>query len=128
VILIGFLDFFVNIYVALAYIPHLTFIIIWFLIYFIKKDKKKSTRLAIDITTALLLGTVAMQMHKLFGSWFGFWFMLFLILLITGLIGRQQNDLRGFVHLPRILKILSRIGFVVLSFFYVVLLLVGLIF
>lgn len=126
-ILIGFIHFIISIYKALAYIPHLSFIVIWFLIYFIKKDKKKSTRLAIDITTVLLLGTVAIQMHSIFGSWFGFWLMLFMILLITGIIGRQQNDLRGVVHLPRILKILSRIGFVVLSFIYVVLLLISLI-
>jgi hypothetical protein len=126
VIIIGFIHFIENFYKALAYIPHLTFFVIWFLIYFIKKDKKKSTQLAIDITTVLLLGTVAMQMHKLFNSWFGFWFMLLTILLVTGFIGRQQNDLRGFVHFPRILKILSRIGFVVLSFFYVVLLLISL--
>jgi hypothetical protein len=126
VIIIGFIHFIENIYKALAYIPHLTFIVIWFLIYFIKRDKKKSTRLAIDITTVLLLGTVAMQMHKIFNSWFGFWFMVLIILLVTGLIGRQQNDLRGVVHFPRILKILSRIGFVVLSFFYVVLLLISL--
>ena len=126
-ILIGFIHFIISIYKALAYIPHLSFIVIWFLIYFIKKDKKKSTRLAIDITTVLLLGTVAIQMHSIFGSWFGFWLMLFMILLITGIIGRQQNDLRGVVHLPRILKILSRIGFVVLSFIYVVLLFTSLI-
>lgn len=126
-ILIGFIQLIISIYKALAYIPHLSFIVIWFLVYFIKKDKKKSTRLAIDITTVLLLGTVAMQMHTIFGSWFGFWFMLFIILLATGIIGRQQNDIRGFVYLPRILKILSRIGFVVLSFIYVVLLLISLI-
>jgi hypothetical protein len=126
VILIGFFHFVVSVYKALAYIPHLTFIVIWFLIYFIKRDKKMSTRLAIDSTTVLLLGTVAMQMHKIFNSWFGFWLMLFIILLITGFIGRQQNDLRGYVYFPRILKILSRIGFVVLSFFYVVLLLISL--
>jgi hypothetical protein len=125
VILIGFIHFIVNLYKALAYIPHLTFIVVWFLIYFLKRDKKKSTRLAIDITTVLLLGTVSMQMNKLFGSWLGFWFMLLIILLATGLIGRQQNDLRGFVHLPRIFKILSRIGFVILSFFYVILLIIG---
>lgn len=124
---IGFIHFIENIYKALAYIPHLSFLVIWFIIYFIKKDKKKSTRLAIDITTVLLIGTVAMQMNKLFNSWFGFWFMLLLLLLITGFIGRQQNDLRGFIHLPRILKIISRIGFVVLSFFYVVLLLISLV-
>jgi asparagine N-glycosylation enzyme membrane subunit Stt3 len=126
VIPIGFIHFVGSIYKALAYIPHLTFILIWFLIYFIKRDKKKSTRLAIDITTVLLLGTVSMQMQKIFNSWFGFWFMLLIILLITGFIGRQQNDLRGFVHFPKILKILSRIGFVVLSFVYVVLLIISL--
>lgn len=126
-ILIGLIIFIIQIYKALAYIPHLTFLIIWFLIYFIKKDKKKSTRIAVDIAAVLLLGKVAMQMHTIFGSWFGFWFMLFIILLLTGIIGRQQNEIRGFVHLPRILKILSRLGFVVLSFIYVVLLLIGLI-
>jgi hypothetical protein len=102
VIIIGFINFIEIIYKAIAYIPNLTFIVMWFLIYFIKKDKKKSTQLAIDITTVLLLGTVAMQMHKLFNSWFGIWFMLLTILLVTGFIGRQQNDLRGFVHFPRI--------------------------
>jgi hypothetical protein len=126
VIIIGFIHFIEIIYKALAYIPHLTFIVMWFLIYFIKHDKKKSTQWAIGITTVLLLGTVAMQMHKLFNSWFGFWFMVLIILLVTGFIGRQQNDLRGFVHFPRILKILSRIGFVVLSFFYIILLLISL--
>jgi hypothetical protein len=114
------------IYKALAYIPFLTFIVIWFLIYWMKKDKKLSTRWAIDITTVLLLGAVAMQMHKLFSSWFGFWLILFIMLLATGLIGRQQNELRGVVHLPRILKIMSRLGFVVLSFLYIVLLLISL--
>jgi hypothetical protein len=123
---IALIDFFVGIYKALAYIPFLTFFVIWFLLYFMKRDKKFSTRLAIDITTVLLLGKVSMQLHQLFGSWFGFWSMLFIILLVTGLIGRQQNELRGSVHLPRILKIMSRIGFVVLSFFYIVLLIIGL--
>jgi hypothetical protein len=126
VIIIGFINLIEIIYKALAYIPHLTFIVIWFIIYFIKHDKKKSTQWAIDITTVLLLGTVAMQMHKLFNSWFGFWLMVLMILLITGFIGRQQNNLRGFVHFPRILKILFRIGFVVLSLFYVILLLINL--
>jgi hypothetical protein len=118
--------FFAGIYKALAYIPFLTFFVIWFLLYFIKRDKKFSTRLAIDITAVLLLGKVAMQLHQLSGSWFGFWFMLFIILLVTGLIGRQQNDMRGFIHLPKILKIMSRIGFVVLSFFYIVLWIISL--
>jgi hypothetical protein len=126
VIIIGFINFIEIIYKAIAYIPHLTFIVMWFLIYFINHDKKKSTQWAIDITTVLLLGTVAMQMHKLFNSWFGFWLMVLMILLVTGFIGRQQNNLRGFVHFPRILKILSRIGFVVLSLFYVILLLISL--
>jgi hypothetical protein len=126
VIIIGFIHFIEIIYKALAYIPHLTFIVMLFIIYFINNDKKKSTQWAIDITTVLLLGTVAMQMQKLFNSWFGFWFMLLIILLVTGFIGRQQNNIRGFVHFPRILKILSRIGFVVLSFFYVILLLISL--
>jgi hypothetical protein len=123
---IALIDFFVGIYKALAYIPFLTFFVIWFLVYYIKRDKKFSTRLAIDITAVLLLGKVSIQLHQLFGSWFGFWFMLFIILLVTGLIGRQQNQLRGSVHLPRIMKIMSRIGFVLLSFFYVVLLIVSL--
>jgi hypothetical protein len=123
---IALIDFFVGIYKVLAYIPLLTFLVIWFLIYYLKRDKKFSTGIAIDITTVLLLGKVSMQLHQLFGSWFGFWFMLFIILLVTGLIGRQQNDLRGSIHLPRIMKIMSRIGFVVLSFFYVVLLIISL--
>jgi hypothetical protein len=123
---IALIEFFANIYKALAYLPFLTFIVIWFLLYWMKRDKKFSTRIAIDITTVLLLGKVSMQLHQLSGSWFGFWVILFILLLVTGLIGRQQNDLRGFVHLHKIVKILSRIGFVVLSFFYVVLLIIGL--
>jgi hypothetical protein len=121
---IALIDFFAGIYKALAYIPFLTFFVIWFLLYFMKRDKKFSTRLAIDITTVLLLGTVSMQLHQLSGSWFGFWCILFILLLGTGLIGRQQNELRGYIHLPKIMKILSRIGFVVLSFLYVVLLII----
>jgi hypothetical protein len=122
---IGFIgSFFVQIYWLLSFIPFLSFVVIWFASYLITSDKKKSTRFSIDITSILLIGAVASQMHKLFGSWFGFWLLLFILLLTTGLIGRKQNELRGAINIPRILKIMLRIGFVVLSFIYVVLLII----
>ncbi|MDB5052310.1 MAG: hypothetical protein JWM44_360, partial [Bacilli bacterium] len=100
------LNFAVHFYAALAFIPYLSFIVLWFITYFITHDKKKSTRISIDVTTLLLIGAVARQLHKLFGSSLGFWILLFILLLSAGLIGRQQNDLRGTVNVMRILKIM----------------------
>jgi hypothetical protein len=119
------IGFIVSLFTILAFIPFLTFFVIWFIVYLIKHDKKLSTHIAMDITALLLLGKVADQLHKLTGSWFGFWLLVFIMLVATGLIGRKQNEIRGAVIVPRILKILLRIGFVVLSFFYVLLLIIS---
>ncbi len=110
----------------LIFIPYLSFVVIWFIAYYAMRNKKKATGLSIDITAFLLVGAVANQMHKLFGSWLGFWLMLFVILLIIGLIGRKQNELRGQINPARITKIIMRMGFVVLSFLYIVLLILNL--
>jgi hypothetical protein len=122
---VTYIGFIVSIYNTLTFIPFLTFFLIWFAAYLIKHDKKLSTHLAMDITALLLLGKVSNQLHKLTGSWFGFWLLVFIMLIATGLIGRKQNEIRGAVNVPRILKIMLRIGFVVLSLFYVVLLIIS---
>lgn len=78
-----------------------------------------------DITSVLLIGSVSIMLHEIFRSWFVFWLLMLLFLIAAGLIGRQQNVLHGSIDVAKILKILSRIGFLVLSLIYIVLVIIS---
>lgn len=118
----------VHVYDILVFFPFLTFVVLWFIVYFFQRNKKKATWVSIDVTAFLLVGAIAKQLHKLFGSWLGFWLLVLAILVIIGLIGRRQNELRGSINFPRIARIMLRIGFIALSCLYIVLLILNLIF
>jgi len=128
----GLINFFINMgvhfYDAIIFFPFLSFAILWFIIYFILRNKKTATRISIDVTALLLLGAIARQMNHLFGSMLGFWLLILAILLAIGLIGRKQNELRGYIDFTKIARIMLRFGFIVLSCLYIVLLVLNKIF
>lgn len=119
-----FVNWIVNTYAFLAVIPFVPFIFFWFLFYSIFRDKKKSTRLAMDITTLLLVGSVSFMFNKIFASGFGLYLILLFFLLAFGFIGNMQHRKTGSNDFSKIIKIIWRIGFVVLSLVYLVLLFV----
>jgi len=121
-------EWLVNFYAVLATISFLSFPLFWFIVYFVYKDKKKATRVAMDITTFLLVGSVSVMYDHLFSpSFSGFWIIMLCFLIGAGLIGNKQNREYGQIDVKRIIKVIWRLGFLVLSFFYFVFLLVGLV-
>ncbi len=78
-----------------------------------------------DVTTLFLIGSVAVMSNRLFQSGMLFWTVVLLFLVLAGLLGNLQTRIRGRVDMGKIAKTLSRLGFVVLSACYVVLLIIG---
>ncbi|WP_253735733.1 DUF3397 family protein [Paenibacillus sp. FJAT-26967] len=108
-----------NLYAALAMLPILSFVLIWIIVYAFTKHKKKSVRITMDITTFLLLGSVASLWNQIFVSSFGLWFLLLLILIVFGLIGGYHTDKKGKVELGKSLRIVWRLSFMGLTVLYV---------
>ncbi|GKS12501.1 hypothetical protein YDYSY3_35010 [Paenibacillus chitinolyticus] len=115
----SFIDGLSSIYAVLALLPFLSFVLIWIIVYIVTKEKKKSTRITMDLTTFLLLGSVASLWNSLFSSSFGLWFLLLVILIVFGLIGGYQNDRKGKMELGKSLRIVWRLSFMGLSLLYV---------
>jgi hypothetical protein len=120
-------DFFVNVYSLLAAFPFITFIIVWFAVYFFLKNKKTTTRLSMDITMLFLIGSVAVIWNHLFQAQFGFWLIVLMLLIAFGLIGGFQNHAKGQTDLVKVFRIVWRLGFLTLSILYIVLLLANIV-
>lgn len=114
-----------QVYTVLAMVPFVAFFLTWFLVYWLTKDKKKATHASMDITSLFLLGSVAVMSRKLFESGMLFWTVVLLFLIAGGMLGNMQNRMRGRIHMLKITRTLGRVGFVVLSFCYIVLLIIG---
>lgn len=119
--------FLVNVFSFLSVAPFVSFFIVWIVVYFVYKQKKKATELAMDVTNVFLIIAVSAMYNEIFNSKLGFWIIALCLLLATGLIGNAQNRLKGRLDFPRIYKIVWRIGFVVLICFYVIFMIVGII-
>lgn len=118
-------DWILQIYALLAIIPFLSFLLLWLLHYAFKRDKKKATALAMDITTFLLMGSVSVMYDRIFKGVGGFWIILLLFLIAAGLIGGVQNRLKGAVDVRKLIRVVWRFGFLFLSLFYVLFLFIG---
>jgi hypothetical protein len=116
-------DFFVNVYSWLAALPFITFFLIWFVTYLFLKNKKMTTRLAMDITMLFLIGSVSVIWNHLFQAKFGFWLIVMVLLIAFGLIGGYQNHAKGKTDLFKVFRVVWRLGFLTLFMLYIVLLL-----
>ncbi|WNR46424.1 DUF3397 domain-containing protein [Paenibacillus roseipurpureus] len=117
----GILNFLSTIYAALAVAPFITFIVLWFIVFFFLKDKKMTTRLTMDVTTIFLLGSVSLMWNKLFHTQFGFWLIVLLLLISFGIIGGYQTHLKGQTNLLKVGRVVWRLSFLGLSSLYIVL-------
>lgn len=113
-------------YASLAVVPFIPFILVWSIVYFLKKEKKKATHWAMDVTTVFLFGVVAVLYDVIFESSFGFYLLLLLFLLAFGLHGNAQMRKFGKVNLRRAGKVVWRLGFFGLSAAYVLFMAIGL--
>lgn len=117
----------IHIYAFTAAVPFLWFFIIWLSAYWWRKDSKFATKLAMDVTTLLLIGCVSGLFKSIFGGSFGFYLILLFFLIGYGLIGNFQRRVKGTLNHRRIFRMLWRVGFLVLSAIYFLFVVIGLI-
>jgi hypothetical protein len=73
-----------------------------------------------DITTAFLIGCVAVLFDRLFSSHFGLYGILLFMLLGGGLLGNAQFRKRGNIDAKKIFRAVWRLSFFTMSILYVV--------
>lgn len=125
VIVSSFIDAIARIYAVLAVVPYIPFLLVWFVVYFLKKEKKLATKWAMDVTTAFLIGVVAALYNTIFQSTFGFYLLLIFFLLAFGLLGNFQYRSKGRADLRRIARAVWRLGFLGLTAAYLVLIIIN---
>ncbi|GGD71132.1 DUF3397 domain-containing protein [Paenibacillus nasutitermitis] len=114
-----------NVYAALAMIPVVPFILIYFGYASISGDRKRALRLAMDATTALLIGCVAVLFNRIFHSNFGLYGILLVFLLGGGLLGNVQYRAKGILDFKRVGRAVWRLGFFLMAILYVLLMCIG---
>ncbi|KKC47017.1 DUF3397 domain-containing protein [Paenibacillus sp. D9] len=112
-------------YALLAMIPFIPFALIFFTARAVTGDRKRSLRLAMDITTALLIGCVAVLFNRIFSNSFGLYGILLVMLIGGGLLGNLQFRKRGQVDVRKIFRAIWRLGFFAMGIMYIVLMAAG---
>lgn len=118
-------ELFKQMYAYMAVVPIVPFLLVYFAGLAYSRDKKIAIRLAMDITTVLLIGIVAALFNEVFGSSFGFFAIVLVLLLGAGLLGNLQYRSKGEVNVKRLARAVWRIGFFIMGFFYLLLMAIG---
>ncbi len=114
-------------FITLSVIPIVPFLIIYFIGSGLKKDKRKTFLLAMDVTTIFLLLSVSAIFNIIFNNGFGFYLILIIVLICAGLIGGAQNRLKGKVDGKRLFRAVWRLAFFFMSVSYLLFMFIGLI-
>lgn len=117
----------VQAYAFLAVVPIIPFLLIYWIVKAWRGDRNRAMRTAMDITTAFLIGCVAMLLNYRFSTDFGLYFILLLLLIGGGLIGNAQNRIRGKVDTARLLRGIWRLTFFLMGMMYILLMFLELI-
>lgn len=120
---LGFLG---DLYAYLAALPFGVFALVWIAYYMRTQDRKLASTRAIDITMVFLVGAVAALLDQVISlSIGGIWLILLIFLISIGLIGNAQQRLKGKVDAAKAIRVVWRVGFLILSVLYILLLLIG---
>jgi hypothetical protein len=120
-------QFFINVYIALAVVPYMVFAGVWVVSYLVWKNKQKSMKLAMDVTTFFLISSVAALVKSVFGFSFILWFIILLMLISFGLAGGYQYRIKGRLDIVKVVRLIWRLTFALFAILYILLLLVELI-
>ena len=113
------------IYAYLSMAPVIPFAIILFGYGAYIQDRKKALRLAMDVTTAFLIGSVSGLFNVLFGGQFGFYGILLFMVLGGGLLGNAQFRKRGSIDAKRIFRTVWRLSFFTMGLLYILFMCIG---
>jgi hypothetical protein len=119
--------FLVHLYALSATLPFVSFAVVWLASYLWRRNNKKAIKLAMDVTTLSLIGSVSYLFFQLFHTKFGFYFIVLFFLVGYGLAGNYQYRKKGKIDHVRIVRVLWRLAFFGLSVLYVLLAVAGLI-
>ena len=111
-----------TIYAIIAIIPIVPFFTVLVCYSLFTGDRKKALRLAMDISTVFLIGVVAALFNMTFGGNFGLYGIMLVMLIGGGLLGNAQFRKRGKVDAKKIVTMIWRLTFFVMSIGYILLL------
>ncbi|GAA0412009.1 DUF3397 domain-containing protein [Paenibacillus motobuensis] len=106
-------------------LPIIPFFLVYLISIFLKKEKRASLLLAMDVTTFFLILSVSILFNNVFHSQFGFYLILLILLIVVGLIGGAQNRLKGKVDVNRMLRAVWRLAFAGAGIVYIILFLIS---
>ncbi|WP_110945148.1 DUF3397 domain-containing protein [Paenibacillus phocaensis] len=115
----------VSSFIVLAMIPVIPFGLVYFIYSYVKHDKKKALKLAMDVTTLFLIFSVSALFNNVFHSTFGFYLILMILLVVGGLIGGAQTRLKGKVDGRKLMRVVWRLAFAATGVAYVLLFLIS---
>lgn len=121
------MDFLKNSFIFLSILPFFPFLLVYFIHYRRKHNKKASLKAAMDVTTLFLIISVSALFNLTFNSSFGFYLILLLLLIGVGLVGSAQNRLKGRVDVQKMAKLIWRMSFVIMSFSYLLFTIIGIV-
>lgn len=121
------LEFLKTFYITLSVIPYVVFAAVWAVCYLLWKNKKRSTQLAMDVTTFFLITSVAGLANSTMNFKFSWWFIILVLLIAFGVVGGYQYRLKGESDVAKVFRLIWRLSFVVLAVLYVILLFIELI-
>jgi len=114
-----------HLYAILAVVPIVPFLLVYFGLGAYTGDRKKAFRTAMDVTTALLIGCVAVLFNDLFNHTFGLYGVLLVLLIAGGLIGNVQYRIKGAIDVKRVVRAVWRLGFFLMATVYLLLMMIG---
>ncbi|OEF96085.1 DUF3397 family protein [Desulfuribacillus alkaliarsenatis] len=118
--IISFLTFFIS-------LPFLAFAVVYFLIKWLHKDKKKASSTAITVTTFCLFLSVTVMFKEIANFNTGIFIpILLLIIFIIAIVGLQWN-VKGNIDINKALKGSFRLWFIALAVCYLLLFILGII-
>jgi hypothetical protein len=114
-------EVFSNFIALIVTLPFFAFALFFIGFYLFFQDRKSAIRWSIDSTTLVLIFSVAFMYNSVFASRFGLGLIVIILAILMGLLGGLQLQIRGQVNGIKMLRGAWRLGFLFLSFGYVIL-------
>ncbi|MFC6331374.1 DUF3397 domain-containing protein [Paenibacillus septentrionalis] len=109
------------IFSAIATFPILPFIIVFIGYELYSKDRKRSIRMAMDVSTVFFILSVGALFNELFNSGFGLYGIMLAMIIGAGLLGNAHYRKNGTIPWKRMLRVIWRVAFFVTAFLWLVL-------
>lgn len=106
---------------AIATIPILPFVIVYFGYLAFAKERKQAIRMAMDISTIFFIVNVSALLNQLFNSGFSLYGIFLLMIIGAGLLGNSAYRKKQEIPWKRIARVVWRVTFFVSALLYLLL-------